>query len=65
MKLTILGGGLSAISLACFLQNREDIAEINILERKTGQGACAGLLKPTALNMTSARILFSPKTKRY
>ena len=34
MKLTILGGGLSAISLACFLQNREDIAEINILEKE-------------------------------
>lgn len=65
MKLTILGGGLSAISLACFLQNREDIAEINILEKEDRAGACAGLLKPTALNMTSARILFSPKTKRY
>ena len=38
MKLTILGGGLSAISLACFLQNREDIAEINILEKEDRAG---------------------------
>ena len=41
MKLTILGGGLSAISLACFLQNREDIAEINILEKEEiGRASC-------------------------
>lgn len=33
MKLTILGGGLSAISLAYFLQDSEDITEINILEK--------------------------------
>ena len=33
MKINILGGGLSAISLAYFLQNRDDIDEINILEK--------------------------------
>lgn len=33
MKINILGGGLSAISLAYFLQNRNDIDEINILEK--------------------------------
>ena len=33
MKINILGGGLSAISLAYFLQNRNDVAEINILEK--------------------------------
>lgn len=65
MKLTILGGGLSAISLACFLQIGKILPKSIFWKRKTGQGACAGLLKPTALNMTSARILFSPKTKKY
>lgn len=38
MKLTILGGGLSAVSLAYFLQNREDITEINILEKDEQAG---------------------------
>lgn len=33
MKINILGGGLSAISLAYFLQNHNDISEINILEK--------------------------------
>lgn len=38
MKLTILGGGLSAISLAYFLQNKEEIEEITILEKDEAAG---------------------------
>lgn len=38
MRYTILGGGLSAISLAYFLQNRDDITEINIIEKDSVAG---------------------------
>jgi len=38
MQVTILGGGLSAISLAYFLQDRDDITEINILEKDSVVG---------------------------
>ena len=34
MKLTILGGGLSALSLAYFLQDRDDIEKIVLLEKE-------------------------------
>ena len=33
MKITILGGGLSALSLAYFLQDRAEIEQIDILEQ--------------------------------
>lgn len=33
MKITILGGGLSALSLAYFLQDNDRIYEINVLEK--------------------------------
>ncbi len=42
MKITILGGGISAISLALFLQSKEKIKEINILEKNDKLG---GLLR--------------------
>ncbi len=42
MKITILGGGISAISLALFLQNKPKIKEINILEKNNKPG---GLLR--------------------
>lgn len=38
MEITILGGGLAGISLAYFLQDRQDIAAINILEKETELG---------------------------
>lgn len=41
MNLTILGGGLSALSLAYFLQDRSDISKITLLEKeKTIGGLC-------------------------
>lgn len=41
MNLTILGGGLSALSLAYFLQDRADISKITLLEKeKTIGGLC-------------------------
>lgn len=42
MELTILGGGLSAISLAYFLQGRPDITKIRILEKEE---RCGGLCR--------------------
>ena len=47
MKLTILGGGLSAISLAYFLQDRDDITEINILEK---DGVPGGICRSYNIN---------------
>lgn len=41
MKYTILGGGLSAISLAYYLQNDDKISEINILEKDEVLGGIA------------------------
>lgn len=38
MKLSILGGGLSAISVAYFLQDREDISQIDIFEKDEALG---------------------------
>ena len=38
MKLMILGGGLSAITLAYFLQDDEQIEEITILEKEDAIG---------------------------
>lgn len=38
MNLTILGGGLSALSLAYFLQNRADISKITLLEKENTIG---------------------------
>lgn len=42
MKIGILGGGISAISLAFFLQNKKEIKEISILEKEKKLG---GLLR--------------------
>lgn len=38
MKLTILGGGLSALSLAYFLQDKDNIEEIDIIEKEDRAG---------------------------
>lgn len=65
MNYTILGGGLSAISLAYYLQENPNISEIRILERMTRSAASAALMKRTALNMTSARISSFPKTRKF
>jgi len=47
MRLAILGGGLAAISLAYFLQERKDISEICILEKEERVG---GLCRSFAVN---------------
>lgn len=65
MNYTILGGGLSAISLAYYLQEDPNISEIRILERMTRSAAFAVLMKKTALNMTLARISSFPKIRKF
>ena len=47
MKLAILGGGLAAVSLAYFLQDRDDVAEICILEKEEQVG---GLCRSFTVN---------------
>ena len=46
MNITILGGGLAAVSLAYFLQNEEKIKQITILEKEDGLGGlCRSIRK--------------------
>jgi protoporphyrinogen oxidase len=47
MKIAILGGGIAAISLANFLQDRKKIKEINIFEKENEVG---GLLRSYKIN---------------
>jgi len=47
MRITILGGGLAAVSLAYFLQEREDIEEISIIEK---EGRLGGLCRSFVIN---------------
>ena len=47
MKILILGGGIAAISLAKFLQNKKEIEEITILEKDDKIG---GLLRSYRVN---------------
>lgn len=60
MKYTILGGGLSAISLAYFLQNNEKITEINILEKDSVPGGiCRTYIKDGIEYDVGPHIIFS------
>lgn len=60
MKLTILGGGLSAISLAYFLQDSEQIEEIIILEKDDDIGGlCRSIHKDGYTYDIGPHILFS------
>lgn len=60
MKLTILGGGLSALSLAYFLQNNDRIDEINILEKdEVPGGICRTYVKNGIEYDVGPHIIFS------
>lgn len=60
MKLAILGGGLSAISLAYFLQDSEQIEEITILEKEDDIGGlCRSIHKDGYTYDIGPHILFS------
>ena len=60
MKLTILGAGLSGLSLAYFLQERDDIEEINIIEKDDDiAGLCRSIRKDGYTYDIGPHILFS------
>ena len=60
MNITILGGGLAAISLAYFLQDEEKIEEITILEKEDGIGGlCRSIRKDGYTYDIGPHILFS------
>ena len=60
MKLTILGAGLSGLSLAYFLQGRDDIEEINIIEKDDDiAGLCRSIRKDGYTYDIGPHILFS------
>jgi protoporphyrinogen oxidase len=59
-KVSILGGGLSAISLAYFLQNHPDIDEIHILEKdEIPGGLCRTYIKNGIAYDIGPHIIFS------
>ena len=60
MKVIILGGGLAAISTAYFLQDRQDIDEIIILEKEeTTGGLCRSFHVGKYVYDIGPHILFS------
>lgn len=60
MNITILGGGLAAVSLAYFLQNEEKIKQITILEKEDGLGGlCRSIRKDGYTYDIGPHILFS------
>ena len=60
MNITILGGGLAAVSLAYFLQDEEKIEEITILEKEDGLGGlCRSIHKAGYTYDIGPHILFS------
>ncbi len=60
MKYVILGGGLSAISTAFFLQNRADAEEILLLEKEDAPGGlCRSITKDGYTYDIGPHILFS------
>lgn len=60
MKYTILGGGLSALSLAYFLQENEKIREIEILEKEeVAGGICRTYVKDGIEYDVGPHIIFS------
>ena len=60
MKLTILGAGLSGLSLAYFLQGRDDIEEIDIIEKDDDiAGLCRSIRKDGYTYDIGPHILFS------
>ena len=60
MKLTILGGGLSGISLAYFLQDRAEIEHIDIIEKDDDiAGLCRSIKKDGYIYDIGPHILFS------
>ncbi|MCI8374267.1 MAG: NAD(P)-binding protein [Lachnospiraceae bacterium] len=60
MRYVILGGGLSAISTAFFLQDRDDVEEILILEKEDVPGGlCRSIKKGKYIYDIGPHILFS------
>ena len=60
MKVAILGGGLSAISLAYFIQNKETISEISIIEKEDKLGGlCRTFEKNNLKYDVGPHIIFS------
>lgn len=60
MKLTILGAGLSGISLAYFFQGSETVEEINIIEKENEIGGlCRSIKKDGYIYDIGPHILFS------
>ena len=60
VNLTILGGGLSALSLAYFLQNNDKIDEINILEKDEIPGGICRTYKKNGIEYdVGPHIIFS------
>lgn len=60
MRLTILGGGLSGISLAYFLQSRAEIERIDIIEKEDDIGGlCRSIKKDGYVYDIGPHILFS------
>ena len=64
MEFTIIGGGLSGLSLAYFLQDNDNISKINILEKENTPG---GLCRTFAINNikfdVGPHIIFSKNKK--
>ena len=64
MRYIILGGGLSAISLAYFLQNYDEIAEINILEKESIAGGLCRSYETNGITYDiGPHIIFSKDTE--
>ena len=60
MNLTILGAGLSGLSLAYFLQDRDDIEHIDIIEKDDDiAGLCRSIRKDGYTYDIGPHILFS------
>ncbi|MCQ2739241.1 MAG: FAD-dependent oxidoreductase [bacterium] len=63
MKYTILGGGLSSISLAYFLQNDDSVDEINILEKEENLGGLCRTFKKEGIEYDVGPHIFFSKDK--
>lgn len=65
MKVMILGGGLSALSLAFFLQNRKDIDEITLLEKEKSIGGLCRTFEFNGLKYDIGPHIIFQKIKKF
>lgn len=63
MKVIILGGGLAGISLAYFLQDRPNIASINILEKENEPGGLCRSFQHNGITVDIGPHIFFSKDK--